>query len=259
MRRPALPVECSDRGASSARLFKNCPRLPSPAKILRLLRFHATFPDAASTARTETRPLRRSTACWAGFRAWISTYFVLAAHILDRTSNSNRRYVIAPTLNRGNERTNGLNATRLRFLARRTAVFVGGARALQLRLRTGAILGLIPTRAFQFMLEDRAAAICGACAGCGCAHARPPQAAPAGYHHQHLPPFRARVTPSIWIPINWQTMGISLTDAYNTLQTVLGGSNVNDFNQFGHTPGKCSSSRAEFRDQPSPWVDLDCE
>ena len=32
-----------------------------------------------------------------------------------------------------------------------------------------------------------------------------------------------------------QTMGISLTDAYNTLQTFLGGLYVNDFNQFGRT------------------------
>ena len=30
-------------------------------------------------------------------------------------------------------------------------------------------------------------------------------------------------------------MGISLSDAYNTLQTFLGGLYVNDFNQFGHT------------------------
>src|ERR1035438_9943191 len=48
-----------------------------------------------------------------------------------------------------------------------------------------------------------------------------------------------------------QTMGISLTDAYNTLQTFLGGLYVNDFNQFGHTWQVLLQAEPEFRDQPS--------
>jgi multidrug efflux pump subunit AcrB len=48
-----------------------------------------------------------------------------------------------------------------------------------------------------------------------------------------------------------QTMGISLTDAYNTLQTFLGGLYVNDFNQFGHTWQVLLQAESEFRDQPS--------
>ena len=48
-----------------------------------------------------------------------------------------------------------------------------------------------------------------------------------------------------------QTLGISLTDAYNTLQTFLGGLYVNDFNQFGHTWQVLLQAEPEFRDQPS--------
>ena len=48
-----------------------------------------------------------------------------------------------------------------------------------------------------------------------------------------------------------QTLGISLTDAYNTLQTFLGGLYVNDFNEFGHTWQVLLQAEPEFRDQPS--------
>ena len=48
-----------------------------------------------------------------------------------------------------------------------------------------------------------------------------------------------------------QTMGISVTDAYNTLQTFLGGLYVNDFNQFGHTWQVLLQAEPEFRNQPS--------
>jgi multidrug efflux pump subunit AcrB len=48
-----------------------------------------------------------------------------------------------------------------------------------------------------------------------------------------------------------QTLGISLTDAYNTLQTFLGGLYVNDFNQFGHTWQVLLQAEPEFRRQPS--------
>ena len=46
-------------------------------------------------------------------------------------------------------------------------------------------------------------------------------------------------------------MGIGLTDAYNTLQTFLGGLYVNDFNQFGHTWQVLLQAEPEFRNQPA--------
>ena len=44
---------------------------------------------------------------------------------------------------------------------------------------------------------------------------------------------------------------IGVTDAYNTLQTFLGGLYVNDFNQFGHTWQVLLQAEPGFRQQPS--------
>ena len=48
-----------------------------------------------------------------------------------------------------------------------------------------------------------------------------------------------------------QTLGVPVTDAYNTLQTFLGGLYVNDFNVFGHTWQVLIQADPEFRKQPS--------
>jgi multidrug efflux pump len=48
-----------------------------------------------------------------------------------------------------------------------------------------------------------------------------------------------------------QTMGVPVSDAYNTLQTFLGGLYVNDFNRFGHTWQVLIQAEPEFRNQPS--------
>ncbi len=53
-------------------------------------------------------------------------------------------------------------------------------------------------------------------------------------------------------------LGIPVTDAYNTLQTFLGGLYVNDFNQFGHTWQVLLQAEPEFRDQPSDDRPLLC-
>ena len=65
--------------------------------------------------------------------------------------------------------------------------------------------------------------------------------------------FRANV-PSYSIDMDLdklQTMGIPVTDAYNTLQTFLGGLYVNDFNRFSHTWQVLMQAEPEFRNQPS--------
>jgi multidrug efflux pump subunit AcrB len=48
-----------------------------------------------------------------------------------------------------------------------------------------------------------------------------------------------------------QTLGVPVTDAYNALQTFLGGLYVNDFNQFGHTWQVLLQAEPEYRGQPS--------
>jgi multidrug efflux pump subunit AcrB len=48
-----------------------------------------------------------------------------------------------------------------------------------------------------------------------------------------------------------QTLGVPVTDAYNTLQTFLGGLYVNDFNEFGHTWQVLMQAEPDFRNQPA--------
>ena len=48
-----------------------------------------------------------------------------------------------------------------------------------------------------------------------------------------------------------ETLGIPVTDAYNTLQTFLGGLYVNDFNAFGRTWQVVVQAEPEFRSQPA--------
>ncbi len=48
-----------------------------------------------------------------------------------------------------------------------------------------------------------------------------------------------------------QTLGIPVTDAYNALQTFLGGLYVNDFNRFSHTWQVLVQAEPEFRSRPS--------
>jgi multidrug efflux pump len=48
-----------------------------------------------------------------------------------------------------------------------------------------------------------------------------------------------------------QTLGVPVTDAYNTLQTFVGGLYVNDFNAFGRTWQVLVQAEPEFRGQPT--------
>ena len=113
------------------------------------------------------------------------------------------------------------------------------------------ILGLSTTGGFQFMLEDR---IGGERAGPG-ADRRPGGAGrPAAPRARTnvVNTFRSNV-PSYKVDVDLdkvQTLGIPVTDAYNALQTFLGGLYVNDFNVFGRTWQVLVQAEPEFRTEP---------
>ena len=113
------------------------------------------------------------------------------------------------------------------------------------------IIGLSNTGGFQFMLEDRA----------GGELEQLSQVADtlvdAARKHREIGnavnTFRASV-PSYSIDMNLdklETLGVPVTDAYNALQTFLGGLYVNDFNRFSHTWQVLIQAEPEFRNQPS--------
>lgn len=113
------------------------------------------------------------------------------------------------------------------------------------------ILGLSNTGGFQFMLEDRRGGELDQLANVG------DSLVEAARRHAEIGTivntFRSAV-PAYSIDMNLdklQTMGVPVTDAYNTLQTFLGGLYVNDFNRFSHTWQVLIQAEPEFRSQPS--------
>jgi hydrophobe/amphiphile efflux-1 (HAE1) family protein len=113
------------------------------------------------------------------------------------------------------------------------------------------ILGLSNTGGFQLMLEDRAGGELEQLSEVG------DTLVDAARKHPEIGnvvnTFRASV-PSYNINMDLdklQTMGVPVTDAYNTLQTFLGGLYVNDFNRFSHTWQVLIQAAPEFRNQPS--------
>jgi hydrophobe/amphiphile efflux-1 (HAE1) family protein len=113
------------------------------------------------------------------------------------------------------------------------------------------ILGLSNTGGFQFMLEDRQGGELEQLGNVGDA------LVDAARQHPDLGnvvnTFRASV-PTYNIDMNLdklQTMGVPVSDAYNALQTFLGGLYVNDFNRFSHTWQVLIQAEPEFRNQPS--------
>jgi hydrophobe/amphiphile efflux-1 (HAE1) family protein len=205
------------------------------------------LPDGASTERTDAgvRKIESAIKNLPG----VDKYFVLGGlDIATGTSNSNVSTVIT-TLDPWDDRT-AKNTQLDSILGGAQRGFAGVPEAFSFAFGLPPILGLAPTGGFQFMLEDRAggdvATLNRAAEGLVAAARRRPELANV------ISTFRASV-PTYSIDMDTdklQTLGISPTDAYNTLQTFLGGLYVNDFNQFGHTWQVLLQAEPEFRNEP---------
>ena len=55
-----------------------------------------------------------------------------------------------------------------------------------------------------------------------------------------------------------QTLGVPVSDAYNALQTFLGGLYMNDFNRFSHTWQVLVQAEPEFRSGPPTSIASMC-
>jgi multidrug efflux pump len=110
------------------------------------------------------------------------------------------------------------------------------------------ILGLSTTNGFQFMLEDRAGTDIQtlsktADALVAAARQRPELANVISTFRGSVPTYNVKMDTD-----KLQTLGIPVTDAYNALQTFLGGLYVNDFNVFGRTWQVRMQAEQQFRD-----------
>jgi len=249
MRRVALPVLvlCAVSLVTFG-LFKRLPAGFLPSEDQGAFFVAMRLPDGASTDRADAaaRKIESVIAKLPG----VDTYFVLGGlDIATGTSNSNVATVIT-TLKPWEERTS--KETQLdAILGAAQHGFAQVPEAFTFAFGLPPILGLSPTGGFQFMLEDRAGGDVATLAHAAdaltaAAHRRPELATVISTFRPSVPGYSIDMDTD-----KLQTMGISLTDAYNTLQTFLGGLYVNDFNQFGHTWQVLLQAEPEFRDQPS--------
>ena len=228
-------------------LFRHLPAGFLPEEDQGTVFVSVRLPDAASMARADavSRKVENIVLKIPG----VAGTFVLGGlDITTRTSSSNVATVItrlAPWDDRQDESLS-LHA----ILARMQAEFVHVPEAQVFAFGLPPILGLSTTGGFQFMLEDRAGTGVQELAQTAdtlvqAARGRRELANVVNTFRSNVPAYKIDVDLD-----KVQTMGISVTDAYNALQTFLGGLYVNDFNVFGRTWQVLVQAEPEFRSQP---------
>jgi hydrophobe/amphiphile efflux-1 (HAE1) family protein len=229
-------------------LFKRLPAGFLPDEDQGAFFVSVRLPDGASTERTNraTRKIESVISKLPG----ISSYFVLGGlDIATQTSNSNVATIIC-TLKPWEERKS--DETQLvSILGRAQAGFGTVPEAFTFAFGLPPILGLSTTGGFQFMMEDRGGSDVASLARAAdtlvdAARKRPELTNVISTFRANVPSYNVKMDVD-----KLQTLGVPVGDAYNALQTFLGGLYVNDFNVFGHTWQVLIQAEPEFRDQPT--------
>ncbi|MGD0199129.1 MAG: multidrug efflux RND transporter permease subunit [Bryobacteraceae bacterium] len=206
------------------------------------------LPDGASVARTDaaTRKIENIVGSLPGIAG---TFTLGGIDIATRTSSSNVATLIV-RLKPWDERS--AKELQLRpLMARMQAAFSAVPEAFVFPFGLPPILGLSTTGGFQFMLEDRAGGSVQDLAAAAdlleqSARQRRELGNVVSTFRPNVPAYRVDMDLA-----KVETLGIPVTDAYNTLQTFLGGLYVNDFNAFGRTWQVVMQAEPEFRSQPA--------
>lgn len=233
---------------ASGLLFRSLPTGFLPNEDQGAFFVSVRLPDSASTERTDAAVRKIEDVL--GHLEGVDKYFVLGGlDIATSTSNSNVATVICTLKPWGERETPELQLNAI--LARAQAGFARVPEAFTFAFGLPPILGLSPTGGFQFMLEDRLggdvqAAANAADALVAAARQRPELANVISTFRANVPTYSIRMDTD-----KVQTLGVPLGDAYNTLQTFLGGLYINDFNLFGHVWQVLVQAEPRFRDQPT--------
>jgi len=234
--------------AAGAWLFKTLPSGFLPDEDQGAIFVSVRLPDGASTDRTNAavKQIEERIAKIKGIKTW----FVIGGTDFATQTNSSNVAGIIMALDPWEDRTTPdlqLNA----IIARANRAFAEVPEAVTFAFGLPPITGLSLTGGFQFVLEDRAGGDLDQLSAVG------DSLIAAAHENPRLGPmistFRAAV-PSYSVDMDLdklQTLGIPVTDAYNTLQTFLGGLYVNDFNRFSHTWQVLVEAEPEFRSHPS--------
>ncbi len=206
------------------------------------------LPDGASMDRTEAavQKIEEQVRQFPGIQSW---FVIGGTDFATQTNSSNVASVIMDLKPWDERRSKDLQLNAI--IARANAAFAKIPEAVTFAFGLPPIVGLSITGGFQFMLEDRAGGeldqLSQAADSLVDASRRQPKLGNV------ISTFRASV-PSYKVDMDidkLQTLGIPVTDAYNALQTFLGGLYVNDFNRFSHTWQVLVQAEPEFRDRPS--------
>ena len=228
-------------------LFRHLPAGFLPEEDQGTIFISIRLPDAASVERADaaSRKVEEIVRRIPG----VSGTFVLGGlDIATRTSSSNVATVIARLAHWDDRKTEDQSLHGI--LARMQAAFTRVPEATVFAFGLPPILGLSTTGGFQFMMEDRSGASVEELAQTAdlvvqSARARRELGPVLNTFRSNIPGYKIDVDLD-----KVQTLGIRVTDAYNTLQTFLGGLYVNDFNVFGRTWQVLVQAQPEFRTQP---------
>jgi len=233
---------------AGAWLFKALPNGFLPDEDQGAVFVTVRLPDSASLDRTDAAvaKVEQRIATWKGVDSW----FVFGGNDFTTGTASSNVATIVVCLKPWDERKGeALSQSAIIAAGQRSLADVPEAFTTSFGLPP--IIGLSNTGGFQFMLEDRAGGdlsqLSQVADGLVDAARRQPQLGFA------VSTFRGSV-PAYNIQMDLdklQTVGVPVTDAYNTLQTFLGGLYVNDFNRFGHTWQVLIQAQPEFRNRPS--------
>ncbi len=206
------------------------------------------LPDGASTERADlaARKIEKVVHDLPG----VANSFVLGGlDIATGTSGSNVATIIA-TLKPWDERTTP--ETQLNpILGRAAAGFAQVPEAFTFAFGLPPILGLSTTGGFQFMMEDRAGTDIAtlsqtADALVAAASKRPELTGVINTFRANVPAYSVKLDNA-----KLETLGVPITEAYQTMQTFVGGLYANDFNAFGHTWQVIVQAEPQFRAEPS--------
>jgi multidrug efflux pump len=206
------------------------------------------LPDGASIDRTDAAVAKIEDRL--GKVKGVESWFVIGGNdFTTNTAASNVATIVVVTTPWEQRKTKDLQLSAI--LANSQRAFADVPEAFTTVFGFPPILGLSNTGGFQFMLEDRGGGELEQLSNVADA------LVDAARKHPEIGnvvnTFRSAV-PTYSIDMNLdklQTMGVPVADAYNTLQTFLGGLYVNDFNRFSHTWQVLIQAEPEFRSQPS--------
>ncbi len=206
------------------------------------------LPDGASMQRTEAAvsKIEDQIRQVKGISSW---FVIGGTDFATQTQGSNVATIIVDLLPWDERKTPDLQLNAI--LGRAQAGFAKVPEAFTFAFGLPPILGLSITGGFQFMLEDRA----------GGDLTQLSQVADSLVDDARKQPeigniistFRASV-PGYAVNMDidkLQTLGVPVSDAYNALQTFLGGLYINDFNRFSHTWQVLVQAEPQFRAQPT--------